>query len=300
MQTYLQFCKKQKRLSEKTVYAYGIDLSQFFSLFSVTKAEDLTKGILNNYLAMLNERYKPKTARRKIASLKVFVHYLVMEGVLDENPFQKIHCRFQEPFILPRTISAQVISNLLNAAYQKAEKATKFTHARTMAIRDVAIIELLFATGMRVAELCSLKNCSVDLDLCKVDIEGKGSRQRIIQIPNESVVRALTEYKLIRQSADNEFFFVSRRKSRLSEQSVREMLAKFEKELSLDLHITPHMLRHSFATLLLEEGVDIRYVQALLGHRSIATTQIYTHVSLRKQSEILATKHPRNNMLLNH
>ena len=158
------------------------------------------------------------------------------------------------------------------------------------------MIELLFATGARISEICSLKTESIDLTAKTVRIFGKGARERIIQIENSDVISILLRYTIAFSEylRPDSYFFLNNRKNRLSEQSVRTIITNLEKEINSSIHITPHMFRHSVATLLLEEDVDIRYIQKILGHSSISTTQIYTHVTSAKQKEILRTRHPRN------
>ena len=149
---------------------------------------------------------------------------------------------------------------------------------------------------MRVSELSNLNFGDINLEENEIRVFGKGSKERIIQIENKSVRMAIQKYhKLFAADIKSSgFFFVNRLCNRLSEQSVRSMINKYAESAKSDMHITPHMFRHSFATLLLEEDVDIRYIQRLLGHSSITTTQIYTHVAMSKQKEILSAKHPRN------
>jgi integrase/recombinase XerD len=157
-------------------------------------------------------------------------------------------------------------------------------------------VELLFATGMRVSELCSLEAKDVRLEEGNIYIMGKGSKERVIQIGNKEVLAILQEYIDVKNShkCKSNFFFINRFFSRISEQSVRFMLKKIRIKAGIPINITPHMFRHSFATLLLEEDVDIRYIQRMLGHSSIQTTQIYTFVTTEKQRQILTTRHPRN------
>ncbi len=171
---------------------------------------------------------------------------------------------------------------------------TKYEKLTTL--RNTAIIELLFATGARISEICSLKLKDIDLTSKTVRIFGKGSKERIIQIENDDVISILMRYMLstANHSQPDSYLFLNSRHNRLSEQSVRTVITNLEKQISSPIHITPHMFRHSVATLLLEEDVDIRYIQKILGHSSINTTQIYTHVTSSKQREILRTKHPRN------
>ena len=168
-------------------------------------------------------------------------------------------------------------------------------------VRDIAVIELLFATGMRISELCSLKPESIDLESGNILIYGKGAKERVIQIGNPEVISALLLYQEYFEEdiAACGYFFVNKRKNKLSDQSVRFMIKRYAEIAGITQHITPHMFRHSFATLLLEQDVDIRYIQQMLGHSSISTTEIYTHVSNKKQKDILVNKHPRNLIKVN-
>lgn len=149
---------------------------------------------------------------------------------------------------------------------------------------------------MRISELCSLKSEQFDFNDYIIKIKGKGSRERLIQICNSNVQCLIDEYISSIETDKNDFFFINRLHNRLSEQSVRYMINDYAEHAQISQHITPHMFRHSFATLLLEEDVDIRYIQQMLGHSSITTTQIYTHTSISKQKTILTTKHPRNKL----
>ena len=181
--------------------------------------------------------------------------------------------------------------------YQQRTLA-KSPYQKRCVIRDIAVIELLFATGIRISELCSLKPADINLYDQDILIRGKGSKERKIQLGNDNVISILHEYQE-ECRADIEtcgYFFINRLKQRLSEQSVREMINKYCTLAAIDLHITPHMFRHSFATCLLEADVDIRYIQEMLGHSSIHITEIYTHVAMSKQKDILTTKHPRKNL----
>lgn len=294
---YLEYCEYHKNLDKKTLKAYSIDLQQFKNYMSIKELDFSVKASLNQYITKIHKLYKPKTIKRKIASVKAFYHYLQYEEILDINPFDKIDIKFREPQRLPKTIPFHIIQILISTIYKQRDiKSTDF-HQKTI-LRDIAVIELLFATGVRISELCSLRPSDIDFSTCSVLIYGKGSKERIIQIGNTEVVHALTNYKeaFEKEILSSGYFFVNRLKQRLSEQSVRYMINRYVKVAALELHLTPHMFRHSFATLLLEEDVDIRYIQKMLGHSSITTTEIYTHVSMNKQKDILVKKHPRNFM----
>lgn len=290
---YLRFCVNRKNLDRKTIKSYRIDLLQYTDYTDKNEIEWTDKCSIENYIEHLHARYKPKSVKRKIASLKAFFHHLEIEDKLEINPFHKIQVKYKEPFILPKTIPLVNIESIINYAYEKNKKATS-AYSKKVALRNVLILELLFATGMRISELCSLKSEQFDFNDYIIKIYGKGSKERLIQICNSNVQWLIDEYRSSIETDDNHFFFINRLHNRLSEQSVRYMINDYAEHAQISQHITPHMFRHSFATLLLEEDVDIRYIQQMLGHSSISTTQIYTHTSIKKQRLILATKHPRN------
>lgn len=296
IESYLLYCGRNKKLSQKTIKAYGIDLKQFLD-FCANTGMNFEKENLNRYVATLHKQYKVKTVKRKVASLKAFVYFLLYEDVIDYDPFSKVNVRFREPKILPKTIPFYMIERFLSTMYERKLKESS-PYQQKVIIRDIAVMELLFATGMRVSELCSLRPEDIDLQNRTILIYGKGAKERILQIGSEDTIKALESYFSLYQAEilQCKFVFVNRLNNRLSEQSVRAMIVKYCNLAEIELHITPHMFRHSFATLLLEEDVDIRYIQRMLGHSSITTTEIYTHVSMRKQKEILYTKLPRNSM----
>lgn len=291
---YLKYCDTQKRLDEKTIKAYQIDLKQFTEAMQSSNVTKITSEVLENHIATLHRQYKPKTVKRKIASLKAFFHYLEYKEVIEYNPFNKIQIRFREPVILPKTIPLHTVETFLCTIYNQRRLATT-TYQKRNALRDAAIIELLFATGMRISELCTLKQNDVNLFDGIILIYGKGDKERRIQIGNKDVIHILKEYEIDFQNEikNCNYFFANQSGKPLSDQAVRRMINKYSDLAAIDLHITPHMFRHTFATSLLESDVDIRYIQEMLGHSSINITEIYTHVTVAKQKDILTTKHPR-------
>ena len=293
---YLNYCKVHKNLDSKTIKAYRIDLEQFLSIIPVNELP-VNKETLMLYLSKIHEMYQPRTVKRKIASVKALFHYLECEEIIENNPFNKIDLTFRQPKRLPKTIPANIIQTFLSTLYKEKSNA-KTLYQQKCIIRDIAVMELLFATGMRISELCSLKQENLDLENKTVLIFGKGAKERMLQIGNDEVIAALATYKTYfsEDFFQTDWLFVNRLQNRLSEQSVRYMINHYADAAGIEMHITPHMFRHSFATLLLEADVDIRYIQKMLGHSSITTTQIYTSVSMNKQKEILEVKHPRNGM----
>lgn len=297
IENYLDYCSTQKRLDKKTLKAYRIDLRQFSEQISATETSNLTSATLETYVAKLHQQYAPKTVKRKIASLKALFHYLEYKEIIAPNPFNKLQIRFREPIILPKTIPLHTIEILLNTIYEQYHNASNNYRKKTL-LRDIAVIELLFATGIRISELCTISYQNIDLQNNIIVIKGKGAKERLIHICNKNVITALNKYHSEYDAAIHScgYFFVNNIGNRLSEQSVREMINKYCHIANIPQHITPHMFRHSFATLLLEENVDIRYIQTMLGHSSINVTEIYTHVTMSKQKDILESKHPRKNM----
>lgn len=294
IKTYLEYCRIQKRLDEKTLKAYRIDLRQFSANLPTQDISEITSGILESHIAGLHQQYKPKTVKRKIASLKALFHYLEYRDLIDRNPFNKIQIRFREPVILPKTIPLHTVETFLATIYDQRKNA-KTDYQKRNALRDAAVAELLFATGMRISELCTLKDCDVNLYDGTILIYGKGDKERRIQIGSEAVIHVLKEYRgeFSREIKSCNHFFANQAGNALSDQAVRRMINKYTSLASIEQHITPHMFRHTFATSLLEADVDIRFIQEMLGHSSINVTEIYTHVAVAKQRDILVRKHPR-------
>lgn len=291
---YLEFCSTQKCLDEKTLKAYRIDLRQFSVQICTTKVSEINTAILEKYIAMLHQYYQPKTAKRKIASLKAFFHFLEYKDLIAQNPFNRLQLHFREPVKLPKTIPLDIVETLLTTIYNQHRDA-KTDYQKRNSLRDAAVIELLFASGMRISELCTLRPDDINLGDGTILIYGKGDKERRIQIGNESVIRILKEYhaNFSEEICRCNHFFANQNGKPLSDQAVRRMINKYSSLASIEMHITPHMFRHTFATCLLEADVDIRYIQEMLGHSSINITEIYTHVAVAKQRDILLSKHPR-------
>ncbi|MDE6853321.1 MAG: tyrosine-type recombinase/integrase [Lachnospiraceae bacterium] len=297
IKNYLNYCQSQKRLDTKTLKAYRIDLKQFGRHIPTTNITAITSDMLEIYIANLHQNFAPKTVKRKIASTKAFFHYLELKERIERNPFHKIDIKFREPVTLPKTISLHTVETFLATIYQQQQTAAT-EYQRRNALRDAAVIETLFATGIRISELCSLKTHDIDLHDYSVLIYGKGSKERKVQIGSPDVIAVLTKYRDTFQAEIQhcDHFFANQNGTPLSDQSVRRMIRKYTNLASIELHITPHMFRHTFATSLLEADVDIRYIQEMLGHSSIHITEIYTHVAMAKQRDILTNKHPRKNL----
>ena len=290
---YLEYCEYRKELDRKTLKAYRIDLRQYFEYICVDEPD---KEKIEEYVTHLHKSYKQKTVKRKIASIKAFYNYLEETEIIAERPFRKIKVKFKETVTLPRIIPREEIEKLLNHMYQCLNENDKAS--RKFMLRDVAVIEVFFATGARVYEISNIRDDSINLNTGLIRLMGKGGKERYVQISNTSILEVLKKYydeneQSIKKSG---YFFVNNRENRYTEQSIRLMLKKYTEQAGIERNITPHMFRHSFATYLIEEGVDVSCVQQILGHSSIKTTQIYIHIAAKKQAEILKEMHPRNNM----
>lgn len=292
-------CEYEKNLSDKTLRAYSIDLGQFiqYNNFQILKLNEFDKDKLKEYIQSLYSlNLKAKTIKRKLAVLKAFFTYLEFEEIITVSPFRKMRVSIKEPKQLPKTMELKEIRKLLKYLYKQKENYYDQTvYSYSALVRDIVVLEVLFSTGIRVSELCDIKQNNLNLQSGIIKIFGKGSKERIIQFCDTETKSIIKEYiNLFRDELDaSEYFLINRLGNKLSEQSVRLMIKKYQKILGIEKNLTPHMFRHSFATLLLEEGVDIRYIQHMLGHASISTTQIYTQVNMKQQRKILTSKHPR-------
>jgi integrase/recombinase XerD len=301
---FLFHCQFEKNLSSKTLRAYATDLKQFSIYIKGTEDElsfkTMSKDTLKNYLQEISH-LKPKTIKRKVASLKAMLNFLEYEDDEYINPFRKIKVRLKEPSLLPSVMTLNEVKKILSIMYKELEsnnRADRYTYKAQ--VRNLAIIEILFSTGMRVSEICNLKFQDINLRNGVVKVFGKGSKERIIQICQSETISIIRNYYQFHkgQIKPESHFFINRLGFPLSTQSVRLMVKSCVSKAGLTKHITPHTFRHTFATLLLEEDVDIKYIQNMLGHSSIAITQIYTHVNVSKQKKILTTKHPRRKLQL--
>lgn len=300
IEEFIKHCKFEKTLSIKTIKAYSIDLSQL-TKFLLDKKHSLdissiTKTELRKYLESISS-LKPKSIKRKIATIKAMFNYLEFDDQIQTNPFRKLKIRIKEPKQLPRVMNIREANRVFKSVYKMnlaIEDKNTFSYKETL--RNIVVVELLFSTGARVSEITNLKDDNIDTVTGVITIRGKGNKERIMQVCNIEALKMLREYRttfIDKIIASGGFFLINRLGNKLSEQSIRAIVKTLAKKSEIQKHITPHVFRHTFATLLLEKDVDIKYIQALLGHSSIMTTQIYTHVNRKKQAHILRTKHPR-------
>lgn len=286
---YLTHLRVERNLSPNTVKAYGEDLASFLAWASRESVHvlDLDHRRLRRYLAELDRaRYARRTIARRLAAVRSFYRYVVMRGYAPGSP-AAVLASPKLPRELPAVAPAQLLERLLDAP----------DAVTPLGVRDRAILELLYATGVRVSELTGLDTGDVDLAGGTVRVMGKGSRERIVPM-HPAAVRKLREYLArgrtqIDRGQGESAFFLNRLGTRLSSGGVRRMLEKYLVVVGASAQLTPHDLRHSFATHLLEGGADLRTVQELLGHVALSTTQIYTHVSTKRLRDVHRGAHPR-------
>ncbi|MBR0600423.1 tyrosine-type recombinase/integrase [Sinanaerobacter chloroacetimidivorans] len=320
---FIRYCKSQKRLSYNTIKAYLFDLNNFVSFLKaqsppVNDVTKVTKNDLADYLGMLNDHFSVKTAKRRLACLRTFYNFLEDEELVDSSPFNRFRYHIRENYKIRETMTLEEMNWLLTAAYRQEPKSmeqysTEFMEMKLsrrndvnlsseefLWARDVAVLELLFTGGLRVSELCDLNLMDFSLSHSAIRVHGKGNKERLIYLENEEVITALQRYLYFRYGSGIPLpsMFVTRFGQKLSSQAVRNLITKYVTLAGLKKNITPHVFRHTFATLLLEEGVDIKYIQDFLGHSSISTTQIYLHTTNKQKRKIIANMHPRQRLSL--
>lgn len=280
---YMRHCEGHKKLSHNTLRAYRIDMKQFCGFLQRNKwhsvePKAVSKEMLKAYVCSLQEHYAAKSCKRKVACVKAFFNYLECEDIIIVNPFRKVKIKIVDHKLLPKVVSKREVTEQLQYVYQLADKA-KSQHKQFYTLRAVACYELLINTGMRIGELCSLSGDSFDFDMRCIRILGKGNKERIAYLTAEPVIHALQKYMEVKESLhiSSSTFFSTIHGARMREECVRGLIHGITKATT-KRHITPHMFRHTFASMLLNLKVDIRYIQELLGHSSITTTQIYLHL----------------------
>lgn len=291
----------------KTRAAYTSDLKQFQKFAGKAARLDSLDGVLiERWAAHLREKaYSPASIRRKIVVLKVFCSYWVRKGELAESPFWRVKLSFGRIEQLPRTLTESEMQALLkqarrdrNAGRHRGKKG-KASSAEPSSVsyrvlRNLALVDLLFATGMRVGEVSTLDLTDFLVEEAVFRVQGKGGRNRLAFAVDEKTLRIQREHLRARTRLESSSpaLFLNASGRRLSTQGIANVIAQLRREAGIERHVTPHMLRHTVATLLLRNGVDIRVVQEFLGHASIATTQRYTHITKEHLISVLRKHHP--------
>ncbi len=287
---FLEHLKSARDFSVHTQRGYAVDLAGFLDFLerrgeTASFPTGLTRTTVRAYLvALCEEGYSKRSAARKLSSLRSFFNYLVSRSVIPSNPADGVRApKLEKP--LPKFLQVDEVGRLLDAA----------GGGDLWGLRDRAIIETLYGAGLRVSELVSIDEVDLDLGNGLVHAKGKGRKERLSPL-GRSAAEALGKYLDARRrwgAARGPAAFVNRRGERLDVRSIRRLLAKYQARAGLGRRISPHVLRHSFATHLLDRGADLRVVQDLLGHASLASTQIYTHLTAERLKTAYEAAHPR-------
>jgi len=284
----------EKGFSEHTLRAYHKDLLQFDNFLKAEKRsslESINHLLLRRFLAVLrSNNYSKRTIARKLASIRSFFKFLIREGELVANPFEMLRTPKQDKK-LPQFLSITEVDVLLKTPDSSS----------VMGLRDMAIMETLYSTGIRVSELVGLDEGHIDFTSGMIKVQGKGKKERLVPIGSHAI-NALNEYinskprskkKEEKSVSRSEPLFLNKYGDRLTARSVARSLDKYLKASGINLLTSPHTFRHSFATHLLDKGADLRSVQEMLGHSSLSTTQVYTHITTERLKNVYDKAHPR-------
>jgi len=286
-ENYLDYLKYNKNYSDKTIANYALDLNDYFSYlekegldYKKVEYEDLM-GLFDHFDSL---KLSGKSVRRHISSLKGFYKYLCSKNITDSNPFNYVNLPKKETK-LPRYLSYDELLDI----FHNLEIKTNYD------LRDRLILELMYATGVRVSELINIKVSDITIQNQSIRVLGKGRKARVVYF-NNVCLKVLKDYLKIYKEINkknSEYLIINQKGDKLTTQGVSYILNQIIKKISFNKHITPHMLRHTFATHLLNNGCDLLTVQELLGHSSISTTGIYTHVTLERVLDVYYNCHPR-------
>jgi integrase/recombinase XerC len=285
IEKFTTYLEAERNASVHTLVNYRVDLKEFQKFLETTDIVKAAPLDIRRFLAHLTDKQSSRsTVGRKLACLRSFYKFLVRENAAQSNPAAAISTPKQEKR-LPSFLEVEEIARLLESPEGD----------RWDAKRDKALMELLYSSGLRVSELVGINADDVDTDSALVKVRGKRKKERIVPIGSVALkaVSAYLEARPTRHAKLENPLFINKNYTRLTDRSVRRIILKYVRRLGIKKDVYPHMFRHSFATHMLDRGADLRSVQELLGHENLSTTQIYTHVSLRKVREAFETAHPR-------
>lgn len=286
---YEYYLKKEKGLSKNTIDSYLNDVQQYINFLEkyhdIKKTKDLNKKVLDNYLKNIRTKFSSSSYARKLTAIKSFYNFLAIENEIENDDAKSVAAPKAEKK-LPQVLTVEEVNNL----FKQIDESTP------LGLRNIALLELIYGSGLRVSELLNITLKDLHLNDSYINIIGKGNKERIVPI-SRSAVLAVRKYllhgreKLIKKSSN--YLFINANGTNLSRQGFHKLLKNLAKDATIDIDISAHTLRHSFATHLLENGMDLRTLQILLGHEDISTTQIYTHISNKRLSEVYEKTHPR-------
>lgn len=278
---FLDYLKYERGFSDYTIKSYRIDLKEFYDF---AKEENIDIDLVRKYLRELYEKkYSNRSISRKVSSLKSYFKYLESEGIIKDNFMRLI----SNPKI------EKTLPNYLN--YEDLEKLLDFPDKNNKyGLRDALILEMLYSSGIRVSELSNMKVKDIDFNEKKILILGKGNKERYVYFGSKCM-NLLNKY-LELDHRDSPYLLIGKRTEKLNEREIRSIVTETAKKAGISVHVTPHTLRHTYATHMLNDGADLKSVGDLLGHESLSTTQIYTHVSNERLRQVYLSAHPRAHM----
>lgn len=286
---FLDYLRVEKHLSDNTLESYGRDLRFFAEYMAKIRQEDMKaikeKQVLGFLLSLRKKGVGSKTISRALVTIRSLFRFLIRDKILTCDPTGKIE--------FPKVSSR--LPNVLNLG-QVDLLLSQPKRDTMLGLRDYAMLQLMYATGMRISELVGVKINDLNLEAGYMKIFGKGSKERIVPIGLQAI-DAVTKYMRDireRNHLDSEYLFLGINNNKLSRQAFWKRVKMYARKTSININVTPHMLRHSFATHLLEHGADLRSVQTMLGHSDVSTTQIYTHVSIKHLHDLYKKFHPRS------
>lgn len=289
---FLKYLKYEKNYSNNTVLSYGKDLKQFLDYLEnlkITKFNNIDYKMLRNYLSLLYEKnYSKKTIARNISAIRSLFKYLMKDKIVTYNPITLI----SNPKLdkkLPKFLYYNDLEVLLNTPDINT----------TLGFRDATILECFYSTGLRISEITNIKINDISFDDMKILVNGKGNKERYVLFGTrleKLLKKYIIEIRPILLKDNHEYLFVNKLGKQLTDRGIRFIVEEIFKKSSLKYHISPHTLRHTFATHLLDNGADLKVVQELLGHTNLNTTQIYTHISNEKLRNVYYQNHPRSKM----
>ena len=281
IEKFIRYLEIEKNYSRHTLLNYTLDLEDFGKFLGATPLENVDYLTLRKYLATLKERsLQTRSLNRKLSTLRSFFRFLTREGLLKSNPILVLSSPKMEKH-LPQFLTESEVKRLIEAAVPKDERG----------LRDRAIMETFYSTGIRISELTGLNIEAIDFISGIVKVMGKGKKERIVPI-GECALTAIRDY-VEKRKKQATAVFLNKSGKRMTDRGVRNVIVKYIRLASIKQGVSPHTLRHSFATHLLDRGADLRSVQELLGHANLATTQIYTHLTTERLKKVYDKAHPR-------
>jgi len=291
----------ERNLSPKSIKAYSCDLGLLFNWCHSRSNDIIDESDIQAYFAELihEQLIKDSSIKRKYVSVKSFFNFMVNKQWISHSPIQALGRNFKKSKRIPKTLSTEDVRKLLTSV-QTDLQTLKSAYRQKICIRNNAILEMLFSTGIRIGELVGIKLRDLDLEKRTLLIFGKGRKERILYLSSEEVLSKIKMWLDIRDFLEPQCdaLFINKYGNTLTIYSIEDIFYKYRNASNINNQATPHYLRHTFATQLLDNGADLRSVQEILGHSSVSTTEIYTEVSIQRKKDVLSRFNPRNNLIL--